>query len=70
MIRSADPDKALSLKREYLESIFPLKKGDIFAIGKIRKAIENYNKLTASTASSISLPTRFRMSTTTPKSSI
>ena len=45
VIRSADPDKGLSLKRESLESIFPLKKGDIFDLGKIRKAIENYTKL-------------------------
>ena len=45
VIRSADPEKGLSLKREYLESIFPLHQGDIFDISKIRKAIENYNKL-------------------------
>lgn len=45
VIRSADPEKGLSLKREYLETIFPLHQGDIFDISKIRKAIENYNKL-------------------------
>ena len=45
VIRSADPEKGLSLKREYLESIFPLHQGDIFDISQIRKAIENYNKL-------------------------
>ncbi|HZP34732.1 MAG TPA: outer membrane protein assembly factor BamA [Candidatus Acidoferrales bacterium] len=45
VIRSADPEKGLSLKREYLEAIFPLHQGDIFDISKIRKAIENYNKL-------------------------
>jgi outer membrane protein insertion porin family len=45
VIRSADPDKGLSLKREYLEAIFPLKKGDILDVDKIRKAIENYTKL-------------------------
>jgi outer membrane protein insertion porin family len=45
VIRSADPEKGLSLKREYLESVFPLHQGDIFDISKIRKAIENYNKL-------------------------
>jgi outer membrane protein insertion porin family len=45
VIRSADPEKGLSLKREYLESIFPLHNGDIFNISQIRKAIENYNKL-------------------------
>ncbi len=41
-IISADPDKALSLKVEALKSIFPLKEGDIFATGKVRKALENY----------------------------
>src|SRR5438445_488859 len=45
VIRSADPEKGLSLKREYLESVFPLHQGDLFDISKIRKAIENYNKL-------------------------
>ena len=35
----------MSLKREYLESIFPLKKGDIFDADKIRKVIETYTKL-------------------------
>jgi outer membrane protein insertion porin family len=44
-IRSADPDKGLSLKQEYLESIFPIKKGDIFGVDKVRKAIEDYTKL-------------------------
>ena len=45
VIRSSDPDKGLSLKRDYLETMFPLKKGDIFDVDKIRKAIENYTKL-------------------------
>ena len=45
VIRSADPDKGLSLKRDYLEGVFPLKKGDIFDVDKIRKAIENYTKI-------------------------
>jgi outer membrane protein insertion porin family len=45
VIRSADPEKGLSLKREYLESIFPLHQGDLFDISKVRKAIENYTKL-------------------------
>lgn len=45
VIRSADPEKGLSLKREYLESIFPLHQGDLFDTSKIRKAIENYTKL-------------------------
>jgi outer membrane protein insertion porin family len=41
-IVSADPDKALSLKVEALKSIFPLKEGDLFATGKVRKALESY----------------------------
>jgi outer membrane protein insertion porin family len=45
VIRSADPDKGLSLKRDYLEGVFPVKKGDIFDLDKVRKAIENYTKL-------------------------
>ena len=45
VIRSADPDKGLSLKRDYLEGVFPLKKGDIFDVDKVRKAIENYTKI-------------------------
>ena len=44
VIRSADPDKGLSLKRDYLESMFPLKKGDIFDVDKIRKAIEELHQ--------------------------
>jgi outer membrane protein insertion porin family len=45
VIRSVDPEKGLSLRRDYLESIFPLKQGDIFDISKVRTAIENYTKL-------------------------
>lgn len=45
VIRSADPDKGLSLKREPLEAAFPLKKGDIFNLDKVRKSIENYTKI-------------------------
>ena len=44
-VRSADPDKGLSLKQDYLESIFPIKKGEIFSVAKVRKAIEGYTKL-------------------------
>jgi len=44
-IRSADPEKGLSLKQEYLESIFPIKKGEIFGVDKVRKAIQDYTKL-------------------------
>lgn len=45
VIRSADPDKGLTLKREPLEAAFPLKKGDIFNLDKVRKSIENYTKI-------------------------
>ena len=45
VIRSADPEKSLSLNREYLEFIFPLKQGDIFAVNKVREAIEEYTQL-------------------------
>lgn len=44
-IRSADVDKGLTLKPSFLESIFPIKKGDLFNLGKIRKALEDYTKL-------------------------
>ena len=44
VIRSADPEKGLTLKREALEAAFPLHQGDIFDISKVRKAIENYTK--------------------------
>ena len=44
VIRSADPEKGLTLKREALEAMFPLHQGDIFDLSKIRKAIENYTK--------------------------
>jgi outer membrane protein insertion porin family len=43
-IVSADPDKALSLKVDALKSIFPLHSGDLFAVGKVRKALEDYGK--------------------------
>jgi outer membrane protein insertion porin family len=43
-IVSADPDKALSLKVDALKSIFPLHQGDLFAVGKVRKALEDYGK--------------------------
>jgi outer membrane protein insertion porin family len=43
-VRSADPDKGLSFKTEFLESLFPLKKGEIFSVAKVRKAIQDYTK--------------------------
>ena len=45
VIRSANPDENLYFKPEFLETIFPLKKGQIFDVSKIRKAIDNYTKL-------------------------
>ncbi len=44
-IINADPEKGLTLRREALIAVFPLKQGDIFDVDKIRKAIENYTKL-------------------------
>ena len=45
VIRSADPEKGLSLRREYLESLFPLAQGALFDVSQVRTAIENYTKL-------------------------
>ncbi len=45
VIRSTDPDQGLRLKQDFLEKVFPLKPGDIFAVDKVRKALENYRKL-------------------------
>lgn len=44
-VRNANPDEGLFFKTDYLESIFPLKKGEIFSVAKVRKAIEDYTKL-------------------------
>jgi outer membrane protein insertion porin family len=44
-VRSADPEKGLSLPVNSLEAIFPLKKGDIFSVAKVRKAIKDYTDL-------------------------
>ena len=44
-IVSADPDKALSLKVDALKGAFPLKKGDIFDVGKLRKAMKDYSSI-------------------------
>ncbi len=45
VIRSADPEKGLFFKTDFLEKIFPIKTGQIFATDKIRKALEDYRKL-------------------------
>lgn len=44
-IRNQDPTKGLTVRADYLKTIFPLKEGDIFDVDKIRKAIETYTKL-------------------------
>jgi len=44
-VRNANPDEGLFFKTDYLESLFPIKKGEIFSVGKVRKAIEDYTKL-------------------------
>jgi outer membrane protein insertion porin family len=44
-VRNTNPDEGLFFKTAYLESIFPMKKGDIFSATKVRKAIEDYTKL-------------------------
>jgi outer membrane protein insertion porin family len=44
-VRNANPDEGLFFKTAYLEQIFPMKKGDIFSVAKVRKAIEDYTKL-------------------------
>jgi outer membrane protein insertion porin family len=45
VIRSSDPEKGLSVRRDYLESLFPLKQGDIFDVSKVRTAMEDYTRL-------------------------
>lgn len=44
-VRSADPDKGLFFKTEFLQQAFPVQPGDIFAVDKIRKALEEYRKI-------------------------
>ena len=44
-VRNANPDEGLFFKTDYLESVFPIKKGEIFSVAKVRKAIEDYTKL-------------------------
>jgi outer membrane protein insertion porin family len=44
-IVSSDPDRSLSLKADALKNAFPLKQGEVFSASKVRKAIEDYNKI-------------------------
>jgi outer membrane protein insertion porin family len=45
IIRSANLDENLYFRPEFLESIFPIKQGQILDVSKIRKAIDDYTKL-------------------------
>jgi outer membrane protein insertion porin family len=45
VVRSADPEKGLFFKTDFLEKMFPIRPGQIFATDKIRKALEDYRKL-------------------------
>lgn len=44
-IRSSDPDQGLHFKVDALRQAFPLKQGDVFAVDKIRKALQDYQRL-------------------------
>ena len=44
-VRNANPDEGLFFKQDFLEGLFPLKKGEIFSVAKVRKAIQDYTKL-------------------------
>ena len=44
-IVNADVEKSLQLKHDFLVNAFPLKKGDVLNVDRIRKAIEQYTKL-------------------------
>jgi outer membrane protein insertion porin family len=43
--RSLDPDQGLIFKQDVLQRAFPIKEGDIFDAGKIRKSLEDFRKL-------------------------
>ena len=44
-IVSADPDRSLTLKVDALKSVFPMKPDDVFSASKIRKVLEEYQKI-------------------------
>jgi outer membrane protein insertion porin family len=44
-IRNANPDEGLFFQQAFLESVFPIRKGEIFSVDKVRKAIQDYTKL-------------------------
>lgn len=41
----SDPEQGLHLKVDVLKSVFPIKEGEIFSVGKVRKAFEDYKKI-------------------------
>ena len=46
VVRSSDPaNPNLVFKNEFLEGVFPIKKGDIFSTEKVRKSLEDYKNL-------------------------
>jgi outer membrane protein insertion porin family len=44
-IINADPEKGLTIKREALIGIFPIKEGEFINADKVRKAVETYTKI-------------------------
>ncbi len=44
-IRGSNPEKHLFFRHAYLKSIFPLKPGDVFDAGLVRKSFKEYTKL-------------------------
>jgi outer membrane protein insertion porin family len=45
LVRSIDPDKPLFFNPEFLQTVFPIKPGELFSTEKVRKALEDYRKL-------------------------
>jgi len=44
-IRSSNPDQPLRFRVDVLRNAFPLKKGDVFSVEKVRKALKDYQQL-------------------------
>lgn len=44
-IRNADPAAGLQFPVEALQQVFPIKKGEVFAVNKVRDALQEYRKL-------------------------
>ncbi|MBI3404037.1 MAG: outer membrane protein assembly factor BamA [Acidobacteria bacterium] len=45
IVRSSDPDKGLFFKTEFLQNAFPIQPGGLFSVEKVRKALQDYQKL-------------------------